>query len=277
MLACETVIEHVAAYLKRDPLSIRRLNLFKEGDITHYGQVLEQWNVPRILDEITKSSDFPQRQINVEQFNSTNIYRKRGITMMPAKFGIGFSVQYLNQAGALVHIYQDGSVVISHGGIESGQGLHTKMISIAAEVLECDVVRIRISETSTDKIPNTSPTGGSVSSDLNGMAVKDACEQLRQRLNTLRNDNNVNISWENLVKQAYFARIDLCARGFYVTPNMFDADFSKNRATYNYFSQGAAVTEVELDVLTGDWHLLRVDILMVCKLLYEINDTFILL
>lgn len=270
MLACETVVEHVAAYLKHNPYDIRCLNLFKEGDTTHYGQVLELWNVPRILDEITKSSDFIQRQTNVKEFNQQNKYRKRGISLIPNKFGIGFTVQYLNQAGALVHIYKDGSVLVSHGGVELGQGLHTKMISIAAEVLDCNIDRIRISETATDKIHNVSPTGGSISSDINGMAVKHACEQLRQRLDTLINDNNVqNISWEDLIKKAYFARVDLCARGFHVTPNMFDMDFSQNRANYNYFTQGAAVTEVELDVLTGDWHLIRVDILMVSKILFD--------
>jgi xanthine dehydrogenase/oxidase len=263
MLACETIVEHVAAYLKRDPYTIRSLNLFKEGDKTHYGQVLEQWNVPRILNELTQSSDFIRRQTNVKEFNKQNKYRKRGISLIPNKFGIGFGLQHLNQAGALVHIYKDGSVVLTQGGIELGQGLYTKMISIAAEVLRCDIDRIRISETATDKIHNVSPTGGSISSDLNGMAIRDACEQLRQRLDTLMNDNNINISWEDLVKQAYYARLDLCARGFYATPNMFDADFSQNRLTYNYFTQGAVVTEVELDVLTGDWHLLRVDILMV--------------
>ncbi|CAF2744826.1 unnamed protein product [Rotaria sp. Silwood2] len=262
MFASETIVEHVAAYLKRDPLTIRRLNLFKEGDTTHYGQVLELWNVPRILDELSKSSDFIQRQRNVTEFNRQNIYRKRGISIIPVKFGIGGLVKFFNQAGALVHIYKDGSVLLTHAGVELGQGLHTKMISIAAEVLGCNIDKIRISETATDKVPNMSVTGGSVSSDLNGMAVKRACEQLRQRLDTLIIDNNVNISWEDLVKQAYFNRLDLCAHGFYATPNVFDYDFTQNQAAYNYFTQGAAVTEVELDVLTGDWHLLRVDILM---------------
>lgn len=263
LLACETIVEHVASYLKRDPFSIRSMNLFKEGDKTHYGQILEHWNVPRILNELVQSSDFIQRQTLVKEFNDQNKYRKRGISLIPNKFGIGFTVQFLNQAGALVHIYKDGSVVLSHGGIELGQGLHTKMILIAAEVLGCQIDRIRISETATDKIHNISPTGGSVSSDLNGMAIKDACEQLRQRLDTLIDENNRDISWKDLVRKAYYTGLDLCARGFYLTPNMFDADFSQNRAKYNYFTQGAVVTEVELDVLTGDWHLLRVDILMV--------------
>jgi xanthine dehydrogenase/oxidase len=144
-----------------------------------------------------------------------------------------------------------------------GQGLHTKMISVAAEVLGCNVDRIRISETATDKVANTSPTAASASSDLNGMAVRIACEQIRERLNTLLVGDDVNLSWKDLVKKAYFARLDLCAHGFYATPEPLGADFSQNRAYFNYFTQGAAVTEVELDVLTGDWHALRVDILMV--------------
>ncbi|CAF5005579.1 unnamed protein product, partial [Rotaria sp. Silwood1] len=263
ILACETIVEHIAAYLKRDPFTIRHLNLFKEGDITHYGQKLEQWNIPQILDELSQSSDFIQRQLNVEEFNRTNRYRKRGITIMPAKHGIGFTVKFLHQAGALVHIYKDGSVVLTNGGVEMGQGLYTKMIAIAAEVLDCNVDRIRISETSTDKVPNMIPTVASITSDLNGMAIRHACEQIRERLNTfLVAENNVNISWEDLINRAYHARIDLCARGFYATPDVFDADFSQNRASFNYFTQGAAVSEVELDALTGDWHMLRVDILM---------------
>jgi xanthine dehydrogenase/oxidase len=144
-----------------------------------------------------------------------------------------------------------------------GQGLHTKMISIAAEILDCNVDRIRISETSTDKVANTSPTAASASSDLNGMAVRVACEQIRARLDSLVIDNDVQLSWESLVKKAYFSRIDLCAHGFYATPEPLGADFATNRAHFNYFTQGAAVTEVELDTLTGDWHVLRVDILMV--------------
>ncbi|CAF3731113.1 unnamed protein product [Rotaria sp. Silwood1] len=198
VLACETIVENIAVYLKCDPFTIRCLNLFKEGDTTHYGQILENWNVPRILDELKESSDFIQRQQNVEEFNQKNKYRKRGVSMIPVKFGIGFEIQHYNQAGAFVHVYKDGSVVISHGGVEIGQGLHTKMIAIVAEVLDCSVDQIRISETATDKIHNTTPTGASTSSDLNGMAVRHACEQIRQRLDTLIIDNNANISWENL-------------------------------------------------------------------------------
>ncbi|CAF4859885.1 unnamed protein product [Rotaria sp. Silwood1] len=234
MLACKTIVEHIAAYLKCDPFTIRCLNLFKEGDTTHYGQILENWNVPRILDELKESSDFIQRQQNVEEFNQKNKYRKRGVSMIPVKFGIGFEIQHYNQAGAFVHVYKDGSVVISHGGVEIGQGLHQKMIAIAAEVLDCSVDQIRISETATDKIHNTTPTGASTSSDLNEMA-------------------------ENLVKQAYFALIDLFARGFYITPNMFSADFTNNKVNYNYFTQGAADVgtllnpQIDIGQIEGDF------------------------
>ncbi|UJR10272.1 hypothetical protein I4U23_014479 [Adineta vaga] len=262
IFGCETVVEHVAAYLKRDSYTIRCLNLFQEGDMTHYGQVLQSWNIPRILNQLCISSDFDQRQSITEEFNHQNIYRKRGISILPVKFGIGFTNKFLNQAGALVHIYKDGTVLLTHSGIEMGQGLHMKMMSIASEVLHCDINSIHISETSTDKIPNMTPTSGSVSSDLNGMAIKNACEQLRQRLDAFIGTGSDDITWKNLIEQAYYARVDLSAHGFYATPYMFDADFSSNRATFNYFTQGGVVTEIELDILTGDWHILRVDILM---------------
>ena len=145
-----------------------------------------------------------------------------------------------------------------------GQSLYTKMISIAADVLRCDVNRVRISETSTDKVANTSATAGSVTSDINGMAVQNACEQIRQRLDKFILDKDAaNLSWEELIQKVYLARIDLSAHGFYATPHMIEMDLPHDKASFNYFSQGAAVVEVELDTLTGDWHLLRVDILMV--------------
>ncbi|CAF2816169.1 unnamed protein product [Rotaria sp. Silwood2] len=262
LFGCETIVDHIATYLKLDPLIIRRLNMYKEGDLTHFGQPLERWNIPRLMDELVKSSDFIQRQKSIEEFNKLNTYRKRGITILPTKFGIAFTSKFLNQAAALVHIYKDGSVLVSHGGTEMGQGLHTKMVSVAAEVLGCNVNRVRISETATDKVANTSPTAASASSDLNGMAIRIACEQIRERLNKLLVDDDANLSWENLIKKAYFSRIDLCAHGYYATPDPLGADFPQNRANFNYFTQGAATAEVELDTLTGDWHILRADILM---------------
>ena len=267
LFECETIVEHVAAYLKLDPVTVRLRNLYQEGDLTHFAQPLERWHIPRLMEELIKSSDFIERQKLVQEFNKSNTYRKRGLSILPTKFGIAFTAKFFNQAGALVHIYKDGSVLLTHGGTEMGQALHTKMISIAAEVLGCEVNRVRISETSTDTVANTSPTAASVSSDLNGMAVQNACEQIRERLDKLRVGENANLSWEDLVKRAYFERIDLCAHGFYAASEPLGADFANNRASYNYFTQGTAVSEVELDTLTGDWHLLRVDILMVTTFL----------
>ncbi|CAF1623452.1 unnamed protein product [Rotaria magnacalcarata] len=262
LFGCETIVDHIATYLKLDPVAIRRLNMYKEGDITHFGQPLERWHIPRLMDELTKSSDYVQRQKSIEDFNKLHTYRKRGICMMPTKFGIAFTAKFLNQAGALVLVYKDGSVLISHGGTEMGQGLHTKMVSVAAEALRCNVNLVRISETSTDKVANTSPTAASASSDLNGMAIRIACEQIRERLDKLLVGDDAHLSWKDLVKKAYFLRIDLSAHGFYATPEPLGGDLANNRAHFNYFTQGAAVSEVELDTLTGDWHILRTDILM---------------
>ncbi|CAF0786586.1 unnamed protein product [Adineta steineri] len=262
LFGCETIVDHIATHLKLDPLVIRRLNMYREGDITHFKQPLERWNIPRLMDELLISSDFNQRQKSIEEYNKLHTYRKRGITILPTKFGIAFTAKFLNQAGALVHIYKDGSVLVSHGGTEMGQGLHTKMISVAAEALSCDVDRVRISETATDKVPNTSPTAASASSDLNGMAIRIACEEIRERLNKVAANYNTNLSWEDLIKKAYFSRISLSAQGFYATPEPLGADFANNEVHFNYFTQGAAVSEVELDTLTGDWHILRADILM---------------
>ena len=282
LFGCETVVEHVAHYLKLDPSIVRHLNLYQEGDLTHFSQPLERWNIPRILDELQISSSFLQRQKRVEEFNELHAYRKRGICLLPTKYGIAFTAKFLHQAAALIHIYKDGSVLLSHGGnflfgpdkcdsigsffvgTEMGQGLHTKMICIAAEILRCDANRIHVSETSTDKVANTSPTAASVSSDMNGMAVRDACKKVRDRMDKLVTDtNSAELSWENLVQLAYFSRIDLCAHGYHATPGPLGVDFTKNQAYFVYFTQGAAVTEVELDTLTGDWHILRADILMV--------------
>jgi xanthine dehydrogenase/oxidase len=256
MLASETIVEHVIAYLKSYPLTIRSLNLYKEGDITHYGHVMGKWNIPRILNELTKSSDFFQRQINVEQFNHLNIYRKRGLTLIPVHFDIDFILQFLNQTPSSAHIYKDGSVVLTHGNAQSDEDHQRKIISIAAEVLGCHVDRIQIREITKYE---------SISSNLNGMNIKHACELIRQRLDRLLLDKNVRMTWEDLVEQAYFYRIDLSARGFYIAPEMFDIELTENRANFNCLTQAAAVSEVELDVLTGNWHLLRVDILIVCS------------
>lgn len=191
-----------------------------------------------------------------------NRWRKRGISLVPVTFGIAFTALHLNQSGALIHIYQDGSVLLSHGGTEMGQGLHTKMIQVAAEMLQIPSEKIHISETATDRVANTSATAASAGSDLNGMAVLDACRQINERLQSYR-DQFPNDTWESLVLKAYFDRVSLSAFGFYKTPNISLFDFENNSGTpFNYFTYGAGCSEVEIDCLSGDHQVIRTDIVM---------------
>lgn len=188
-------------------------------------------------------------------------WRKRGMSVIPTKFGIAFTEKFLNQAGALVLIYMDGSVLLSHGGTEMGQGLHTKMLQVASRTLGVDIAKIHISETSTDKVPNTSATAASAGSDLNGMAVLQACEILSKRLQPYR-EKNPKGKWEDWVSTAYFDRCGLSATGFYATPEI-GYDFKNNIGKpFNYFTYGVACTEVEIDCLSGDHQAIRTDIVM---------------
>lgn len=181
--------------------------------------------------------------------------------MVPTKFGIAFTALFLNQAGALIHIYSDGSVLLSHGGTEMGQGLHTKMIQVAARALNVNSDRIHIAETATDRVPNTSATAASSGSDLNGMAVLDACEKLTKRLKPYR-EKYPNDDWNSLINKAYFDRCSLSATGFHRTPDIgYDINTNKGMA-FNYFTYGAACSEVEIDCLTGDHQVIRTDIVM---------------
>lgn len=181
--------------------------------------------------------------------------------MVPTKFGIAFTALFLNQAGALIHIYPDGSVLLSHGGTEMGQGLHTKMIQCAARALGVDVERIHVAETGTDKVPNTSATAASSGSDLNGMAVLDACEKLNKRLAPIK-EKYPDEGWNQWISKAYFNRISLSATGFHATPDIgYDINTNQGMA-FNYFTYGAACAEVEIDCLTGDHQVIRTDIVM---------------
>lgn len=181
--------------------------------------------------------------------------------MVPTKFGIAFTALFLNQAGALIHIYSDGSVLLSHGGTEMGQGLHTKMIQCASRALGIPIERIHIAETGTDKVPNTSATAASSGSDLNGMAVLDACNKLNERLAPLK-EKNPNDTWDQLISRAYFQRVSLSATGFHATPDIgYDIETNKGTA-FNYFTYGTACSEVEIDCLTGDHQVIRTDIVM---------------
>ncbi|KAK7063243.1 hypothetical protein SK128_010508 [Halocaridina rubra] len=210
----EDIISRVAAYLKKDANEIREKNLYHTGDFTHYNQSVDTCTVHQCWDEVIEQANYSERKADIERFNRENRYRKRGLSTVPLKYGVSFPTRVLMQAGALVLVYTDGSVLLSHGGIEMGQGLHTKMIQVASRVLQIPTHKIHITDTATDKVPNTSPSAASSSSDLNGMAVKDACEKIIQRLEPYVTQNPTG-SWEDWVKAAYFDRVSLSAAGFY--------------------------------------------------------------
>lgn len=269
MMIAENVIEHVAWATSNSPEAVRETNLYgKNGNssVTHFGM---SFNVEPLLscwDTVLVDSLFQERRRDVDLFNRGNTFRKRGIAIIPTMFGISFTFRTYNQAGALVHIFHgDGSVLISHGGVEMGQGLHTKVCQVAATELGIPLEKVFISETATDKVPNASPTAASSSSDLYGMAVKRACEQLNENLRPSRLDLGSTASWLDIVNHAWFNRISLSATGFYKTPELDQVDLGKPRATgrpFFYYTNGAAVSEVEIDVLTGESHTLRTDIAM---------------
>ncbi|CAH0581385.1 unnamed protein product [Chrysodeixis includens] len=261
MFGAESIIEDIAFKVGKSFDEIRRINLYAENSITHYGQVLENCTLQRCWDECAQKSNLAERRLAIEKFNKEHRWRKRGISMIPTKFGIAFTEKLLNQAGALVLIYVDGSVLVSHGGTEMGQGLHTKMIQVASRALGVDVSKIHISETSTDKVPNTSATAASAGSDLNGMAVLQACETLSKRLQPFKEKNPTG-KWEDWVLSAWIDRVSLSATGFYATPGI-GYNFNENTGIpFNYFTFGAACTEVEIDCLSGDHLVVRSDIVM---------------
>ncbi|PXF47901.1 Xanthine dehydrogenase [Gracilariopsis chorda] len=267
MMICENVIEHVAWDLRLPPEKVRDINMFgRHGNasITPYGMNVSSDCLQKCWEGALGDSSFSQRRREVDSFNSKHSYRKRGLSVIPTMFGISFSFSPLNQAGALVHIYQeDGSVLITHGGVEMGQGLHTKICQIAASELQIPLEKVFVSETATDKIPNASPTAASASSDLYGMAVLRACRTLKQRLEPFK--SGLELSWEETVDKAWANRVSLFATGFYKTPGIDDVNLAVPGARgrpFSYFTNGSAVSEVEIDVLTGEMKVIRTDIVM---------------
>ncbi len=279
MLLAEAVIEDIAHFLQKDPLDIRRQNFYQKGHKTPYGQTIDSNLLPEIVEQLARNSDYHKRRDEVNHFNKQSPIIKRGIALTPVKFGISFTVAHLNQAGALIHIYHDGSIHLNHGGTEMGQGLMIKLVQIVAEVFQVDPNIIRVNATRTDKVPNTSPTAASSGTDINGMAVLKAAQKLKKRLlnficesyqcqineivfldNKVEIANNI-ISFKDLVKQAYLARVSLSATGFYKTPEIhYDRKQAQGKPFF-YFAMGAAVSEVEVDTLTGESCVLRTDIL----------------
>jgi xanthine dehydrogenase large subunit len=282
MMLIECAVDDIARALGLDPLEVRRRNFYGTGsrNVTPYGMTVEDNVIGRIVDELVASADYAGRRQAVARFNAANPVLKRGLALTPVKFGISFTATHLNQAGALLHVYTDGSILLNHGGTEMGQGLHTKVAQVVAEELQVDIGRIRCTATDTSKVPNTSATAASASSDLNGKAAQAAARTIRERLaafaaakygvpadavrfraGRVHAGGKADLAFEELVLQAYHARVPLSATGFYATPKIgYDPETLTGRPFF-YFCYGAAVSEVLVDTLTGESRLLRVDIL----------------
>ena len=281
VLAIEHIIDQIARAAGRDPLDVRKENFYTDKggrNTTHYGQKIEQHIIPDLVDRLEKTSDYRQRRKQIDLFNQSSPVLKKGIALTPVKFGISFTVQHLNQAGALIHIYTDGSIHLNHGGTEMGQGLFTKVAQIVASEFQVDIDRIFCSATRTDKVPNTSPTAASSGTDLNGMAARDAAIKIKQRMVNFACEHfsvtsdkvefkadeviagDQRLSFVDFVQLAYMNRVSLSATGFYKTPKIhYDREKAKGQPFF-YYANGAAVSEVLIDTLTGENKILRTDI-----------------
>ncbi|WFS16876.1 xanthine dehydrogenase molybdopterin binding subunit [Pseudomonas sp. 905_Psudmo1] len=281
MVAIEEVMDAVARHLGKDPLEVRKLNYYgkTERNVTHYHQTVEHNVIHEMTAELEQSCEYAKRREEIRAFNAKSPVLKKGLAMTPVKFGISFTATFLNQAGALIHIYTDGSIHLNHGGTEMGQGLNTKVAQVVAEVFQVDIERIQITATNTDKVPNTSPTAASSGADLNGMAAKNAAETIKQRLvDFLVREYKVTpedvefrngqvrvrdhfLSFEEMIQKAYFGQVSLSSTGFYRTPKIYyDRDKAAGRPFY-YYAYGVACVEVLVDTLTGEYRMLRGDIL----------------
>ncbi|MBM4167497.1 MAG: xanthine dehydrogenase molybdopterin binding subunit, partial [Ignavibacteria bacterium] len=291
MAVAETIIDCVARYLKKDAAEIRFKNFYgmKENNTTHYGEVVENNHLFSMYEQLKKSSEYDKRRKEVAQFNTTNEFFKKGIAFTPVKFGISFTTSFLNQAGALVLVYKDGTILVNHGGTEIGQGLHTKMLQVAAAEFGVSLSRVKVNATNTSKVPNTSATAASAGTDLNGMAVKNAIDILKERISFeitkvwnekysttptlqhfIRFENDFIFDIEHLERKISFAdamllmnlrQVSLSATGFYKTPNVFFDKEKGNGRPFHYFAFGMCVSEVLLDILTGRHTIVRTDIL----------------
>ncbi len=283
MVIIENIVDQIARFLKKDALEIRKLNFYKSriNNTTPYGQRINNNRLATLYKQLVNSSDYFLRRQKINRFNQMNTYTKKGCAMTPVKFGISFTTSFLNQAGALVNIYKDGTVQVNHGGTEMGQGLHTKILQIASSELGISPQFIKVNPTNTSRVPNTSATAASTGADLNGMAVKNAIDKLKVRLAEIaikllnqkvkivfENDFVFNplkpmhkIRFQDLIQAAYLDQISLSATGFYKTPGIYcDKEKGKGKP-FHYFAFGMAVSEIELDILTGYVKVLRTDIL----------------
>jgi len=274
-------MERIANRLQRDPVAVRRANYYglHERNVTPYGQTVDDNVMHALTDQLVAGSDYAARRLGIARFNAMSPVLKKGLAFSPVKFGISFNVTHLNQAGALVHVYQDGSILVNHGGTEMGQGLNTKVAQVVAHELGVPLARVRATATDTDKVANTSATAASTGSDLNGKAAQDAARQVRERLAALAarlhggeagevrfagdtvSANGVAMPFCDLVARAYLERVQLWSDGFYATPGLHWNRETLTGRPFFYFAYGAAVSEVLVDTLTGEWRLLRADLL----------------
>ena len=281
MLAAEAMLDAIARSVDKDPLEVRRLNLYSAPDrlLTPYHQTVEHFRIPEMIDHLVASSDYARRRAEIDRFNADNEVIKRGLALTPVKFGVSFNKPEMNQAGALVNVYTDGSVALNHGGTEMGQGVFVKVAQVVAEVFGIDLTHVRATATTTAKVPNTSPTAASSGSDLNGMAAKQAAEAIRERMRAVAAEQleaevsevvfagnqavagNKTIGFGELAQACHQARVSLSSTGYYRTPKIhFDRETNRGRPFF-YYAHGVAVSEVAIDTLTGEWKPLRTDIL----------------
>ncbi len=264
MMAIERVMDAIAAHLGLDPLRVRQANLYGPGrDVTPYHMTVEDNVAPELIAELAERAGYDARRAAVETFNAGHNVLKKGLALTPVKFGISFTTTHLNQAGALVLVYADGSIHLNHGGTEMGQGLMIKVAQVVAGVFGVPVETVKVSSTRTDKVPNTSATAASSGSDLNGMAAKDAAATIKARLDTFAAGQKGSEEWSfaELCRRAHLARIPLLATGFYATPKIHYDRASHSGRPFLYFAYGAALSEVVIDTLTGEHRVVAVDIL----------------
>ncbi|MCC3731528.1 xanthine dehydrogenase molybdopterin binding subunit [Rouxiella badensis] len=281
MVAIEHIIDHIALERGRDSLAVRKLNYYgkEQRNVTHYYQKVEQNLLEEMTAELEQSADYAARREAIKAYNQRSPYLKKGLALTPVKFGISFTASFLNQAGALVLVYTDGSIQLNHGGTEMGQGLNTKVAQVVAEVFQVPLAQIQITATDTGKVPNTSPTAASSGADLNGKAAQNAAEIIKSRLVEMLKKNyqaeEADIAFSNgqvrvkeqyftfqqVVQEAWLNQVPLSSTGFYKTPKIF---YDRSKAAghpFYYFSYGVACSEVLIDTLTGEYRLLRADIL----------------
>ena len=284
MLVIETIIEHIARHLGKNVDAIRAVNYYgtEDRNVTPYGQPVKDNIIVELTDSLARTVDYEARQAAVAKFNEENKTLQKGIAMMPVKFGVSFNTPHLNQAGALVHVYTDGSVHLNHGGTEMGQGLFTKVAQVVATVFQIDIDNIKISSTRTDKVPNTSATAASAGSDLNGMAAFNAAETIKARMTEVAAEHfdvdgseiefrqnrvyagNDSLSFGELAQITWEKRVSLSATGYYKTPEIHWDGKTLTGSPFYYFTYGACIAEVVIDTLTGESRVLTADMLQDC-------------